>query len=164
VPSQYKEQYNDSAWWDDEHYNDSAWWDDEHYNDTAWWDKQYNEQYNDFDAVGWAGEATDEGGSSEEPPSSVAYIQQGGSATMAPMIIRALQPKRMGYCEPGVQEWFLDEGASPATAALLKRSFGGLDRSGGALHSRRKRSRRRMGRALDALRSKDARGFLSHCG
>jgi hypothetical protein len=73
VPSQYKEHYNDSAWWDDEHYNDSArwddehyndsaWWDDEHYNDTAWWDKQYNEQYNDFDAVGWAGEATDEGG------------------------------------------------------------------------------------------------------
>jgi hypothetical protein len=176
VPSQYKEHYNDSARWDDEHYNDSArWddehyndsarWDDEHYNDTAWWDKQYNEQYNDFDAVGWAGEATDEGGSaSEEPPSSLAYIPQGGSATMAPMIIRALQPKRLGYCEPGVQEWFLDEGASPATAALLKRSFGGLDRSGGALYSRRKRLRRRMGRALDALRSKDARGFLSHCG
>jgi hypothetical protein len=166
VPSQYKEQYNDSAWWDDEHYNDSAWWDDEHYNDSAWWDDEhYNEQYNDFDAVGWAGEATDEGGSSsKEPPSSLAYIQQGGSATMAPMIIRALQPKRLGYCEPGVQEWFLDEGASPATAALLKRSFGGLDRSGGALHSRRKRSRRRMGRALDALTAKDARGFLSHCG
>ena len=83
---------------------------------------------------------------------------------MAAMIIRALQPKRLGYCEPGVQEWFLDEGASPATAALLEQSFGGLERSGGALHSRRKRSRRRMGRALDALRSKDARGFLSHCG
>jgi hypothetical protein len=166
VPSQYNEHYNDSAWWDDEHYNDTAWWDDEHYNDTAWWDDEhYNEHYNDFDGVGWAGEATDEGGSSsEEPPSSLAYIQQGGSATMAPMIIRALQPKRLGYCEPGVQEWFLDEGASPATAALLKRSFGGLDRSGGALYSRRKRLRRRMGRALDALRSKDARGFLSHCG
>jgi hypothetical protein len=170
VPSQYKEQYNDSAWWDDEHYNDSAWWDDEHYNDDEQHsehyndDEQYSEHYNDS-VVGWAGEATDEGGSSsEEPPSSLAYIQQGGSATMAPMIIRALQPKRLGYCEPGVQEWFLDEGASPATAALLKRSFGGLDRSGGALHSRRKRSRRRMGRALDALRSKDARGFLSHCG
>jgi len=44
VPSQYKEQYNDSAWWDDEHYNDSA-----------RWDEQYDEQYNDFDAVGWAG-------------------------------------------------------------------------------------------------------------
>ena len=82
---------------------------------------------------------------------------------MAPMIIRALQPKRLGYCEPGVQEWFLD-GASPATAAFLKRSFGGLERSGGALHSHRKRSRRRMGRALDALTAKDARAFLSHRG
>jgi UDPglucose 6-dehydrogenase len=29
--------------------------------------------------------------------------------------------------EPGVQEWFLDGGASPATAALLKRSFGALN-------------------------------------
>jgi hypothetical protein len=29
VPSQYKEQYNDTAWWDDEQYNDTAWWDDE---------------------------------------------------------------------------------------------------------------------------------------
>jgi hypothetical protein len=66
--------------------------------------------------------------------------------------------------EPGVQEWILDGGASPATAALLKRSFGGLERSGGALHIRRKRSRRRMGRALDALTAKDARGILSHCG
>jgi hypothetical protein len=66
-----------------EHYNDTAWWDDEHYNDTAWWDEQYDEQhneqydehYNDFGPVGWAGETTDEGGSSsEEPFSSLAYI------------------------------------------------------------------------------------------
>jgi hypothetical protein len=71
VPSQYEEHYNDTAWWDNEHYNDTAWWDNEHYNDTAWWD---NEHYNDT-RVGWAGETTDEGGSSEdEPPSSLAYI------------------------------------------------------------------------------------------
>ena len=48
---------------------------DEHYNDTAWWDEHYDEHYNAFDAVGWAGETTDEGGSCEdEPPSSLAYI------------------------------------------------------------------------------------------
>jgi glycine/D-amino acid oxidase-like deaminating enzyme len=78
--------------------------------------------------------------------------------------LAGLRAGRLPIYEPGVQEWFLDGGASPATAALLKRSFGGLERSGGALHIRRKRSRRRMGRALDALTAKDARGFLSHCG
>ena len=78
--------------------------------------------------------------------------------------LAGLRARRLPIYEPGVQEWFLDGGASPATAALLKRSFGGLERSGGALHIRRKRSRRRMGRALDALTAKDARGFLSHCG
>ena len=78
--------------------------------------------------------------------------------------LAGLRAGRLPIYEPGVQEWFLDGGASPATAALLERSFGGLERSGGALHSRRKRSRRRMGRALDALTAKDARGFLSHCG
>jgi hypothetical protein len=77
---------------------------------------------------------------------------------------RRAEGGRLPIYEPGVQEWFLDWGASPATAALLERSFGGLERSGGALHSRRKRSRRRMGRALDELTAKDARGFLSHCG
>ena len=75
-----------------------------------------------------------------------------------------LRAGRLPIYEPGVQGWFLDGGASPATAALLERYFGGLERSGGALHIRRKRSRRRMGRALDALTAKDARGFLSHCG
>ena len=78
--------------------------------------------------------------------------------------LAGLRAGRLPIYEPGVQEWFLDWGASPATAALLERSFGGLERSGGALHSRRKRSRRRMGRALDELTAKDARGFLSHCG
>jgi glycine/D-amino acid oxidase-like deaminating enzyme len=78
--------------------------------------------------------------------------------------LAGLRAGRLPIYEPGVQEWFLDGGASPATAALLKRSFGGLERSGGALHIRRKRSRRRMGRALDALTAKDARGFLSHGG
>jgi hypothetical protein len=62
VHSPYDEQYNDTAWWDEQY--------DEQYDDTAWWDEQYDEP----DAVGWAGETTDEGGSSEEPPSSLAYI------------------------------------------------------------------------------------------
>ena len=70
--------------------------------------------------------------------------------------LAGLRAGRLPIYEPGVRGWFLDGGASPATAALLERSFGSLERSGGALHIRRKRPRRRMGRALDALTAKDA--------
>src|SRR5215216_1664351 len=88
----------------------------------------------------------------------------GGARGQRRATLAGLRAGRLPIYEPGVQKWFLDGGASPATAALLERSFGGLERSGGALHSRRKRPRRRMGRALDALTAKNARGFLSHCG
>lgn len=40
--------------------------------------------------------------------------------------LAGLRAGRLPIYEPGVQEWFLDGGASPATAALLKRSFGAL--------------------------------------
>src|SRR3712207_2351703 len=63
---------------------------------------------------------------------------------------RRAEGGEVAHLRAGRQEWFLDGGASPATAALLKRSFGGLERSGGALHIRRKCTRRRMGRALEA--------------
>lgn len=41
--------------------------------------------------------------------------------------LAGLRAGRLPIYEPGVQEWFLDGGASPATAALLERSFGGLE-------------------------------------
>jgi hypothetical protein len=60
---QYSEHYNDDEQYSEHH---------EHYDEQH--NEQYDEHYNDS-AVGWAGETTDEGGSSsEEPPSSLAYI------------------------------------------------------------------------------------------
>jgi hypothetical protein len=69
VPSQYADRYNNR--YADRYNNRYA----DRYNNryADRYNNRYADRYNDSD-VGWAGETSDEGDSSEEPPSSLAYI------------------------------------------------------------------------------------------
>jgi UDP-glucose 6-dehydrogenase len=74
--------------------------------------------------------------------------------------LAGLRAGRLPIYEPGVQEWFLDGGLRRQRLRFSSDLSGAL-KGAEALFIAVERSRRRVGRALDALTAKDARGFVS---